>query len=97
MGYSRAALLLLTLVATSALAGRHPEEANTSAPDVMVEMPAEVWSQGQHRQASCQRCCIYDNRSYTEGAVVKAEGVLLQCTRDEQSLGTNNLIWKIIR
>ncbi|WP_130835158.1 YnjH family protein [[Erwinia] mediterraneensis] len=97
MGYKYAAILILTLLATSTQAGRHQEEVSSSTPDVMVEMPAEVWSQGQNRQVNCPRCCIYENRSYTEGAVVRAEGVLLQCARDEQSLGTNNLIWKIVR
>ena len=66
--------------------------------DVVVDMPPEVWTQGQNRQQNnCLQCCIYENRSYSEGAVVKAEGVLLQCARDEKVLGTNPLIWKIIK
>jgi Protein of unknown function (DUF1496) len=99
MRYSLAGLLVLTMLSTSALAGRHQQEevVSNSTPDVVVDMPAEVWTQGQNRQANCVRCCTYENRSYTEGAVVKAEDVLLQCTRDEKSLGTNNLIWKIIK
>lgn len=66
--------------------------------DVMVDMPPEVWTQGQNNnQPPCLRCCTYQNRSYTEGSVVKMEGVLLQCSRDEKSYGTNNLIWQTIK
>lgn len=94
-----AAASILLMLSTSASAGRHhqEEEIDNSTPDVVVDMPAEAWTQGQNRQPDCLRCCIYENRSYTEGAVVKAEGVLLQCTRDEKSLGTNNLIWTIVK
>ncbi|RPE03157.1 DUF1496 domain-containing protein [Candidatus Pantoea deserta] len=65
--------------------------------DVVVDMPPEVWTQGQNRAPDCQQCCIFDNRVYSEGAVVKSEGVLLQCARDEKVLGTNPLIWKIVQ
>lgn len=72
---------------------------NTGGPntDVVVDLPPEAWTQGQNRQTPCQTCCTYQNRSYTEGSVVKMEGVLLQCSRDEKSWGTNNLIWKTVR
>ncbi|MGB9096425.1 DUF1496 domain-containing protein [Erwinia sp.] len=73
---------------------------NTSSPnaDVVVDMPPEVWTQGQNNnQPPCNTCCTYENRSYTEGSVVKMEGVLLQCSRDEKSYGTNNLIWKTLK
>ncbi|CAO96614.1 YnjH family protein [Erwinia tasmaniensis] len=66
--------------------------------DVVVNMPPEVWSRGESNpRPPCQRCCIYDNRNYTEGAVLKSEGVLLQCVRDEDSLGTDNLIWRRVK
>lgn len=64
---------------------------------VVVDVPPEVFTRGGDSAAPCQRCCIYENRSYSEGAVLKTEGVLLQCVRDEQSLGTNNLIWRIVK
>ncbi|WP_261643595.1 YnjH family protein [Erwinia mallotivora] len=67
---------------------------------VVIDMPPQVWTQNQNsnnNQPPCQRCCIWQNRSYTEGSVVKMEGVLLQCARDEQSFGTNNLIWKPLK
>ncbi|MDH2066083.1 DUF1496 domain-containing protein [Pantoea sp. GD03673] len=65
--------------------------------DVVVDMPPEAWTQAEGRQPDCLRCCIFENRNYTEGAVVKSEGVLLQCARDEHAIGTNNLIWKIVK
>ncbi|MFU9136091.1 DUF1496 domain-containing protein [Erwinia tasmaniensis] len=64
---------------------------------VVVEMPPEAWTQGQNsNQPPCLRCCTWENRSYTEGSVVKMEGVLLQCRRDERSVGTNNLTWQTL-
>ncbi len=64
---------------------------------VIADVPAQVWNQGQNATPPpCQRCCIYDNRNYSEGAVLKAEGVLLQCSRDPNVLSTNNLSWHII-
>ncbi|ORM75133.1 hypothetical protein HA48_01365 [Pantoea wallisii] len=86
------------LCSASALANRQPESGHMGTnTDVVVDMPSEVWTQGQNRQRDCLQCCIYENRNYSEGAVVKAEGVLLQCARDEKVLGTNPLIWKIIK
>lgn len=104
---------LILLVATAAQAHRHDYGTGNNGSgeygsgnnggsvgnsDVVVDMPPEVWTQGQNSQnPPCLRCCTYENRSYSEGAVVKAEGVLLQCVRDEKSLGTNNLIWRIVK
>lgn len=96
--YTTGVALALLVCSTSALANRMPEPGRMGNTDVVVDMPAEVWAQGQNRQQnSCLQCCIYENRSYSEGAVVKAEGVLLQCSRDEKVLGTNPLLWKIIK
>ncbi|WP_067701380.1 DUF1496 domain-containing protein [Erwinia sp. ErVv1] len=64
---------------------------------VVVDMPPEAWTQGQNsNQPPCLRCCTWENRSYTEGSVVKMEGILLQCRRDERSVGTNNLTWQTL-
>ncbi|QDY42093.1 YnjH family protein [Candidatus Pantoea soli] len=97
----RYAVLLLSgllLCSHAALANRQPQEYRSgNNTDVVVDMPPEAWTQGQNRQPACLQCCIYENRTYSEGAVVKAEGVLLQCARDEKVLGTNPLIWKIIK
>lgn len=92
-------LLVVMAVCNPAQANyRHQQgDAGGSDTDVIVNMPAEAWTQGQNRQQNCLQCCIFENRNYTEGAVVKSEGVLLQCARDEKSLGTNNLIWKIVK
>ncbi|MFD1803398.1 DUF1496 domain-containing protein [Mixta tenebrionis] len=102
-------IALLLLIATAVQAQRHDYGAGSGGAgnsgstagnsDVVVELPPEVWTQGQNgAQASpCLRCCTYENRSYSEGAIVKAEGILLQCVRDEKSLGTNNLIWRIVK
>lgn len=98
MRYAMMLLGGLLLCSTSALANRQPENNRMGNTDVVVDLPPEVWTQGQNnRQNNCMQCCTYENRSYSEGAVVKAEGVLLQCARDEKVLGTNPLIWKIIK
>ena len=76
---------------------RDSSRSGDSNTDVVVDMPPEVWTQGQNNQPPCLRCCSYQNRSYTEGSVVKMEGVLLQCVRDEKSFGTNNLIWQTVK
>lgn len=103
------ALALLLAVSSSAMAERYistgqghgnsggNNDNGGANADVVVDMPPEVWTQGQNNSQPCNRCCIYENRNYTEGAVLKSEGVLLQCARDPQSLGTNNLIWRIVK
>jgi len=94
-------LILLIGISSTAMAERYISSGHGNSSgntDVVVDMPPEVWTQGQNQnQSPCQRCCIYENHSYTEGAVLKSEGVLLQCARDPQSLGTNNLIWRIVK
>lgn len=90
-------LVLLLAASAPALSGRDISNGGGNT-DVVVDMPREVWSQGRNNvQPPCQRCCIYDNRNYSEGAVLKSEGVLLQCVRDENTLGTNNLIWRTVK
>ncbi len=85
-------------VGTGHQAGSGQGNSSGANTDVVVDLPPEVWTQGQNsNQPPCQRCCTYENRSYTEGSVVKMEGVLLQCARDGKSFGTNNLIWQTIK
>lgn len=100
------AMLLLCAVSAPSLAERYISNGHGGSgqyggggnADVVVDMPPEVWTQGSRDSApACQRCCTFENRSYTEGAVLKSEGMLLQCVRDERSLGTNNLIWRIVK
>ncbi|PIJ51641.1 hypothetical protein BL250_03880 [Erwinia sp. OLTSP20] len=95
------ALVLLSITSMAAngrnntdVAARHSEEAG----GVIIDLPPQTLTQqNRNNTLPCLRCCIFENHQYSEGAVVKSEGVLLQCVRDEHSLGTNNLIWKIIR
>ena len=96
--YSLLAWLAMALFSAAVQANSQPNQASQRGnADVVVDMPAETWTQGQNRQLNCMKCCIFDNRYYTEGAAVKAEGVLLQCARDEQAYGTNTLIWKRVK
>ncbi|HDC4384719.1 TPA: DUF1496 domain-containing protein, partial [Enterobacter cloacae] len=52
---------------------------------------------GTGQPAPCLQCCLYANQSYSEGSVIKAEGILLQCARDKQVLSTNPLIWQRVK
>ena len=68
------------------------------SPDVQVNVPPEVFtSGGQQSSQPCNQCCVYQNQNYTEGAVIKAEGVLLQCQRDERTVSTNPLGWRRVK
>lgn len=101
MRYRISLFLVAALISGSAAANpqhSRQQEYNTGGnADVVVDMPPEAWTQGQNSAPNCQQCCIFDNRIYSEGAVVKSEGVLLQCARDEKVLGTQPLIWKIVK
>lgn len=66
-------------------------------PQIEVNVPEEVFSTQGQREQTCTRCCVYQNENYSEGAVIKAEGVLLQCQRDEKTIGTNPLIWQRVQ
>ncbi len=61
-------------------------------PDVEVNVPPEVFSSGGQ---SAQR--VYQDKNYSEGAVIKAEGILLQCQRDDKTLSTNPLVWRRVK
>ncbi|BBQ84267.1 TPA: DUF1496 domain-containing protein [Kluyvera ascorbata] len=66
---------------------------------VEVNVPPEVFSNNASSQRAqpCARCCMYEDRNYSEGAVIKAEGVLLQCQRDERAISTNPLVWRRVK
>ena len=74
-------------------------QAERIRPDVEVNVPPEVFtSSGQNQTVQpFNQCCIYQNQNYSEGAVVKAEGVLLQCQRDERAISTNPLVWRRVK
>lgn len=48
-------------------------------PDVEVNVPPEVFSSGGQSAQPCTQCCVYQDKIILEGAVIKAEGILLQC------------------
>ena len=74
-------------------------QANPILPDVEVNVPPEVFSSSGQNQTvqPCNQCCIYQNQNYSEGAVVKADGILLQCQRDERAISTNPLVWRRVK
>ncbi|XTZ36799.1 YnjH family protein [Salmonella enterica] len=85
--------VIMLIAANSVLADR------LSSPGVEVNVPPDVFTSGSRAQETqpCMQCCVYDNRNYTEGAVIKTEGVLLQCQRDEHVFGTNPLVWRRVK
>lgn len=72
-------------------------QADRIRPDVDVNIPPEVFSSSGQRAQPCNQCCIYQDQNYSEGAVVKADGVLLQCQRDERTISTNPLVWRRVK
>ncbi|HAL0469456.1 TPA: YnjH family protein [Escherichia coli] len=66
-------------------------------PDVEVNVPPEVFSSGGQSAQPCTQCCVYQDQNYSEGAVIKAEGILLQCQRDDKTLSTNPLVWRRVK
>ncbi|EEW7496888.1 DUF1496 domain-containing protein [Escherichia albertii] len=65
--------------------------------DVEVNVPAEVFSSVGQSAQPCNQCCVYQDQNYSEGAVIKAEGVLLQCQRDDKTFSTNPLVWRRVK
>ncbi|MGC6386987.1 DUF1496 domain-containing protein [Ewingella sp. S1.OA.A_B6] len=91
-------LVSSSLLTTSAIANRAGMSSNSA--DVVVPLPPQIWNNSGNNQNSaptCHRCCIYDNTSYSEGAVVTADSVVLQCVRDPQVVGTNDLKWQQLK
>jgi len=87
------------VMATLALMLTAGAQADRIRPDVEVNIPPEVFSSSGQNQTvqPCNQCCIYQNQNYSEGAVVKADGVLLQCQRDERAISTNPLVWRRVK
>lgn len=83
---------LMALVTATAQA-----EVRYSTGGVDVNVPPEVFSSGGQRPQPCNQCCVYQDENYSEGAVVKADGILLQCQRDERALSTNPLVWRRVK
>ncbi|EOX8444384.1 YnjH family protein [Salmonella enterica] len=68
-----------------------------SRPDVQVNVPPEVFSMRGQSSQTCLQCCVYQDQNYSEGAVIKVEGVVLQCQRDEKTISTNPLVWRRVK
>lgn len=85
------------MVGVLLLAGFSAQAAERYGSGVEVNVPPEVFSSGGQRSQPCSQCCIYQDQNYSEGAVVKAEGILLQCQRDEKTISTNPLVWRRVR
>ncbi|EMD4808754.1 YnjH family protein [Salmonella enterica] len=66
-------------------------------PDIQVSVPPEVFSTRGQSSQPCIQCCVYQDQNYSEGAVIKVEGVVLQCQRDEKTISTNPLVWRRVK
>jgi hypothetical protein len=85
------------LIAGLLLAMAGGAQAERYGSSVEVNVPPEVFSSSGQRAQPCSQCCIYQDQNYSEGAVVKAEGILLQCQRDDKTISTNPLVWRRVR
>ncbi|EAR0000938.1 DUF1496 domain-containing protein [Salmonella enterica subsp. diarizonae] len=68
-----------------------------SRPDIQVNVPPEVFSTHGQSSQPCIQCCVDQDQNYSEGAVIKVEGVVLQCQRDEKTISTNPLVWRRVK
>ncbi|MFI8416945.1 DUF1496 domain-containing protein [Serratia sp. NPDC078593] len=86
-------MLVAGVLVCSAAANAHRSDV-----DVVLPVSPEIWGAAKGTAAvapqPCQRCCTYQSQTYSEGAVLKVEGEILQCTRDSTVVGTNPLVWK---
>jgi hypothetical protein len=92
-----AALISSALLAAPAMANRSNIGNGT---DIVVPLPPQIWQNSGNNNNSaptCHNCCIYNNQSYSEGAVVTADSVVLQCSRDPNVVGTNELKWQVLK
>lgn len=95
--------LLMACVVSAALLAT-PVMANRSnvgnGADVVVPLPPQIWENGGNNNntaPTCHNCCVYNNQVYSEGAVVTADSVVLQCARDPNVVGTNELKWEVLK
>ncbi|MCS3408485.1 YnjH family protein [Serratia sp. AKBS12] len=65
--------------------------------DVDVQLPVspEIWGTAKSAPAPqpCAQCCVYQDQNYSQGALLKVEGELLQCTRDPTVVGSASPVW----
>lgn len=92
-------LVGLSLLAAPAMANRAGLSGNSA--DVVVPLPPQIWensgTNNQNSAPACHRCCIYNDKNYSEGAVVTSDSVVLQCVRDPQVVGINDLKWQQLK
>ncbi|NIH15604.1 DUF1496 domain-containing protein [Serratia symbiotica] len=85
--------LLMLVVGTWLLSGL--AVANRQDVDVVLPISPDICSKNAHKTAvqPCNRCCIYQEQNYSEVAVLKIDGEMLQCARDHNVVSTHPLIW----
>ena len=66
-------------------------------PDVEVYIPPEIFNSDDVNMQNCLQCCVYQGQNYSEGAVIRVEGLLLQCKRNESTISTNPLVWRHVK
>ncbi|MBK4714221.1 MULTISPECIES: DUF1496 domain-containing protein [Tenebrionibacter/Tenebrionicola group] len=82
---------LLALWSAGVQADRQPR------PGIELNVAPELFNHRGQRAQPCNRCCVYQDQNYSQGAVIRVGSVLLQCQRDEKTVGTNPLLWRRIR
>ena len=99
--FKKVLVVLMTgsaLLTTPAMANR---TGFNNGADVVVPLPPQIWENSGNSNNSaaptCHNCCVYNNQSYSEGAVVTADSVVLQCVRDPNVVGTNELKWQVLK
>lgn len=68
--------------------------AESSGHDIELTLPPEILINSERRTQPCNQCCIDQNMYYSEGAIIKRAGILLQCQHDRERLSTHPLIWR---
>jgi hypothetical protein len=64
---------------------------------VQVVLPPQAFTQ-THRQEPCRQCCVYNDKTYSEGAVITVKSIVLQCVRDKGVLSTSpQLSWQQLK
>ena len=66
-------------------------------PDVEVNVPPEVFSSGGQSAQPVLSAAFIRIKIILKGRVIKAEGILLQCQRDDKTLSTNPLLWRRVK
>ena len=89
-------LLLITasFCSFSAFCSLHTESGGALRLDVDTTQVLSAGNYGRTGWQDSDRLCWYNNQRYSEGAVINAGPVLMQCGRDRNVTGTMPLIWK---